>query len=133
VDDLSTELPSGQTLTFDRNSSKTVLDSAGRVATLAYDQVPWAGWYNTGAARWEPVMFMDNAATNLCLQSENFGATWSAIGTPTRTAAAATCGDLALDRIGDDAGGTLEGYSQAVAFTGNAVKAISLFLKAGTS
>src|SRR5690606_9159454 len=75
VDDLSTELPSGQTLTFDRNSSKTVLDSAGRVATLAYDQVPWAGWYNTVAARWEPVMFMDNAATNLCLQSENFGAT----------------------------------------------------------
>jgi hypothetical protein len=37
------------------------------------------------------------STTNLCLQSSNFGTTWAAIGTPTRSAAADYCGDVALD------------------------------------
>lgn len=133
IDDLSLSAPTGQTLTFDRNSSRTVYDSAGRVTTLAYDQAPWSAVYNASEAVWEPVLAPHRAATNLCLQSENFGTTWSAIGTPTRTAAAAKCGDLSLDLLGDDAAGTLEGYSQVITFTGNAVKAVALFVKQGTS
>jgi hypothetical protein len=54
------------------------------------------------------------------------------IGTPTRTPAALTIGDLVLDLIGDDAAGTLEGYSQDIPFTGDALKAVSLVLAAGT-
>lgn len=133
IDDLSTDAPTGQTLAFDRNSGRTVLDSTGQVATLAYDQVPWSAAYNSTALVWEPVYEPMKATTNLCLRSEDFGTTWSAVGSPTRTAAGKTCGDLALDLIGDDASGALEGYTQVVTFTGNAVKAVSLFMAAGTS
>ena len=48
-------------------------------------------------------------------------------------AAAASCGDVVLDLLGDDAAGTLEGYSRTVALTGNTQKGVSVFLKAGTS
>lgn len=75
----------------------------------------------------------EGANTNLCLQSENFGTTWAAVGTPTRSAAALACGDLVLDLIGDDDGAALEGYTQTVTFTADAVKAVSGFFAAGTS
>lgn len=71
--------------------------------------------------------------TNVCLQSEDFGTTWVAVGTPTRSAAAKRCGDVVLDLIGDDDGAVLERYQQTIAFTGNAVKAISVFVAQGTS
>ena len=133
VDDLSTDLPTGQTLSLTRASGRTVYDASGRVQSIAHSQWPWSMQYNSTAAVWEPVLDLQPTTTNLCLQSENFGTTWAAVGTPTRTAAATTCGDLSLDLIGDDASGTLEGYTQTVTFTANAVKAVSLFLKAGTS
>lgn len=133
VDDLSGELPTGQTLALTRASSRTVFDAAGRVVTLAHSQMPWSMVYNATAAVWEPTLDTGDERTNQCLQSENFGTTWAAVGTPTRTATAAYCGDLALDLIGDDAAATLEGYTQTVTFTADATKAVSIFLKAGTS
>lgn len=133
VDDLSTSLVTGQTLTITRATGRTVFDATGRVVTLAHSQPPWSHVYNTEEATWEPTLDIQPYSVNLCLQSENFGTTWSAIGTPTRTAAAATCGDLSLDLIGDDAAGTLEGYSQTITFTGNGTKGLSIFKKAGTS
>lgn len=75
----------------------------------------------------------EQASTNLCLQSENFGTTWAAVGTPTRVAANDRCGTVVLDLIGDDSAAALEGYTQTVTFTGNAVKAVSIYIKAGTS
>ncbi len=78
-------------------------------------------------------LLLEGARTNLCLQSENLGTTWAAVGTPTRSAAAHTASGVTLDLIGDDAAGTLEGYTQTVTFTGNAVKAVSLFIKGDTS
>jgi hypothetical protein len=77
--------------------------------------------------------YPDVASVNLCLQSENFGTTWAGVGSPTRVAASDRCGSVVLDTIGDDAAGTLEGYSQAITFTADAVKAVSIFAKAGTS
>lgn len=133
VDDLSSTPITGQTLAFARASGRTVLDTQGRLATLVHSQFPWGGAYNSVEGLWEPVFDAQSGATNLCLQSENFGTTWVAVGTPTRTAAAKACGDLVLDLIGDDTAATLEGYSQVVGFTGNAVKALSLFMAAGTS
>lgn len=134
VDDLSTSLPTGQTLAFDRDSGRTVLDSAGRMVALARDQVPWSAWYNTTESTYEPVCeFMADSA-NYVLQSENFGTTWVAAGSPTRTAAARTCGVVSLDLIGDDAAGTLEGYTQAITPSGgNGTKGLSLFVAPGTS
>lgn len=75
----------------------------------------------------------EGAGTNLVLQSSNFGTTWTAIGTPTRSAAGAYCGDIALDLIGDDAAGVIEGYQQTVTFTGDGTKSFSFFVKQGTS
>jgi hypothetical protein len=75
----------------------------------------------------------EGARTNRCLQSENFGTTWAATGTPTRSAAAASRGDLTLDLIGDDDAGALELYAQSVTFVGDGVKALSFFIKKGTA
>lgn len=78
-------------------------------------------------------LLIEPSSVNLVLQSENFGTTWAAVQTPTRTAAAFSIGILDLDLLGDDSATLLEGYQQTVTFTGNAVKAVSLFMKKGTS
>lgn len=133
VDDLSPLLPTGQALTLARATGRTVVDSAGRVTTIAHSQWPWSAVYNSEDGVWEPALDVQNASTNKCPRSEDFGTGWTSIGTPTRVAAAAVCGDVVLDLLGDDAGGTLEGYSRTVALTGNTQKGVSVFLKAGTS
>lgn len=133
IDDSANELATGQSLTLTRATGRTVFDSTGRVATLAHSQMPWSAAYNAAAGIWEPVLDVGNSCVNKCLRSENFGTLWTAIGTPTRVAAAASIGDVALDLIGDDAAGTLEGYSQTIGFAGNGVKALSLFVKQDTS
>lgn len=73
------------------------------------------------------------AVTNLVLQSENFGTTWTAVGTPTRTAANTRCGDVVLDLIGDDDAGVLEGYTQPVTFTADVAKVLVVYIKQGTA
>lgn len=133
VDDLSSTLVTGQTLSLTRATDRTIYDSAGRVSTIVHSEFPWSSAYNGTTAQWEPTVDCQSPRTNLVLRSEDFSASWVAIGTPTRTAASATCGDVVLDLIGDDAAGTLEGYSQVVTFTSNATKVVSLFVKQGTS
>lgn len=76
---------------------------------------------------------LEKASDNECLQSEDFGTTWVASGTPTRSAAAHTASGVTLDLIGDDTAGAVELYSQTITFTGDAAKAISVFVKKGTS
>jgi len=80
-------------------------------------------------------LLLESSRTNLCLQSEDFGTTWAAIGTPTRSSSAATCGSLSLDLIGDDSGAVAEGYRQTwvtgVVATG--VNGFSVFVAAGTT
>lgn len=80
-------------------------------------------------------LLVEPASTNDCLQSENFGVTWAAVGTPTRSAGAKTCGTLSLDLIGDDAAGTLEGYTQNIGTIpgGNAIRPFSFHIAKGTS
>lgn len=133
VDDLSSTLPTGQALSLVRATTRTIIDSTGRVSTIAHSQYPWSAVYNSEASVWEPTLDLQAASANLCLRSEDFGSGWSSIGTPTRTAGAWTCGDLTLDLLGDDAAGTLEGYSRTVSLTGNTQKGVSVFMKAGTS
>lgn len=94
-------------------------------------------WTLNGGAKvnkWPVQGYSPNlAATNLCLQSENFGTTWVAVGTPTRSAAALRNGVVLLDLIGDDDGAGLEGYTQVVTYTADATKAFSLYFAQGTS
>lgn len=71
-------------------------------------------------------------SSNLVLQPENFGTTWSAVGSPTRSAGAHQR-NVSLDLLGDDSAAAVEGYSQPIVFAGNAVKAISLFVRVASS
>jgi hypothetical protein len=124
-------LNSGQTATFVRDTIAYGVDSAGLLHKIANYQ--WRTQRAGTASPYEAALLLEQARTNLCLRSEDFGTTWAAISTPTRTAAAKTCGDLVLDLIGDDSAGSLEGYSQVITFTGTAAKAIGIHLAAGTS
>lgn len=114
-------------LAHSRNSLATAWDSRGGLTQVLAHQ---ARLESFGGVAGRP---LEGAATNLCLRSENFGTTWAAIGTPTRVAAAKRVGMLVLDLLGDDAAGTLEGYSQVVTFTANAVKAVAVYMAQGTS
>lgn len=80
-------------------------------------------------------LLLEAARTNLCLQSEDFATTWTAIGTPTITTNAATCGTLSLDLIGDDSAAAGEGYYQSFAtgVVATGAAALSFFVKVGTS
>lgn len=134
VDDLSSTLATGQTLTLTRAGGRTAFDSTGRLLSLVHSQMPWSAVYNSTDGTWEPTLDVANAKTNVLLQSENLGTTWVAISTPTRTAAAKKCGDLSLDLVNDTSAAALQGYSQAVTPSGgNGTKGVSLFMAAGTS
>lgn len=123
-----------QGFTFTRATVATQLNAGGVYATQSSGKAA-TSWYDTDADRVPdtPAFVLSPARTNLCLQSENFGTTWSAANSPTRVAAAKTCGTVSLDLIGDDSAAALEGYTQTVTFTGNAVKSISIHLAQGSS
>jgi hypothetical protein len=115
--------------TFTRATTATTILSTGLMANVA-----------SGTARslYSPAgvylgYFAEGARTNLVLQAENFGTTWVAVGTPTRVAGSTTLGTLTMDTIGDDSAVALEGYTQVITFTADAVKAISVYVKQGTA
>jgi hypothetical protein len=128
------EAISGQAATFTRASVASVIGSDGVLHRVAHSQ-PRYQWFDLDGdgARETPCRLLEDTRTNLCLQSENFGTTWSAVGSPTRTAAAHTASGVSLDLIGDDAAGAVEYYGQNIAFTGNAAKAVSVRVRKGTS
>lgn len=123
----------GPAVSFTRaDTNHSRVDSSGLIdfmptGTLLRDYI-WNGsaFVVAGFSPWE-------ARTNICLQSEDFGTTWAAAGTPTRSAGSDSCGDVVLDLVGDDSALAIEGYTQTVTFTGNAVKSISFFFKKGTA
>ena len=116
--------------TFTRATAATTVLSTGLIGDVA-----------TGVARsrYDPASltyqgyFGEQSATNVCLQSEDFETTWAAIGSVTITGATDTCGVVSLSTLDDSSAAELQGVSQAITFTGNAVKSLSLFFKQGTS
>ncbi len=122
--------------TFSRADTATTYGADGQVLSaasgLARTIWPPSGNFPNQAIA-QPALLLEGASTNLVLQSENFGTTWTAQGTPTRSAAAKTCGTVVLDLLGDDDGAALEYYHQNITFTGNAVKCVSVFWHPGTS
>ena len=105
----------------------TVQTAASGVARTAHYILP------TGATTPIQTLLTEPQASNLCLQSEDFSLTWSAIGTPVLTAGTSTASGVSLSTVEDDDAAALEGYSQVITFTGNAVKVVSLYVKQGTS
>lgn len=78
-------------------------------------------------------LLVEEGRTNLCQRSEDFSTVWANVGTPTLSAGSTTAGILSLSLLGDDSGAALEGKTQTVTFTGDAVKAVSVFVKKGTA
>jgi len=62
--------------TVTRNTEARRFDSAGLVASVA-SGIPRLDYYTSGGVTGCPALLVEPAATNLCLQSENFGTTWS--------------------------------------------------------
>lgn len=114
--------------TFTRASTARYVDVNG-VSQTATTNVARDGHYIGGVR----TLLLEGARTNICLQSENFGTTWAASGTPTRSAAAHTAAGVTLDLIGDDDAAALEGYNQPITYTADGVKAISVHVKQDTS
>lgn len=92
-------------------------------------------WFDTDSDgfRETPGIRIAPARTNLVLQSENFGTTWTTSGAPTRSAAALSVGTVNLDLIGDTSGASADGYVQTITLTGSVAKAVSVFVAPGTS
>jgi len=117
-----------------RNSLGYYIDKNGVLKT-AGREVPRIQWEDTDGdgIRDTPFLLVGPRRTNLCLESEDLGTTWAAIGSPTRSAAAHTAAGVSLDLIGDDDASVAEGHSQVVAFAADGVQAVSVFVKEGTS
>ena len=62
--------------TVTRNTDARRFDSAGLVASVA-SGIPRLDYYTSGGVTGCPALLVEPAATNLALQSENFGTTWS--------------------------------------------------------
>lgn len=112
----------------DASTCATYVDANGAIRTVAANVIRDNHYLGGGRST-----LLEGTRVNRCLQSENFGTTWSAAGTPTRSAGAATLGDLSLDLIGDDSAVAIEGYQQSIVFSGDGVKAVSVFFAQGTS
>lgn len=78
-------------------------------------------------------LIVERATTNRIWRSSDFSATWAATNAPTRVAAAARAGDVALDLIGDNSAVNSSYYTQQVFFVGNGTKVVSLYVKKGTA
>ena len=101
--------------------------TSGTLRDSHYVRNPVTGTY-------ERATLLEKSSTNLVLRSEDFSnAAWTKAGPPAITSAAHTASGITLDAIGDDDATAVEGVTQDITFTGNAVKAISIFVKAGSS
>ncbi len=119
---------SGATPTFTRATAAWTNLSDGTIGLVASGN-PRSTYSPTGTYLG---YLAEGARTNVCQRGEDFTAVWTDVGTPT-VAAGTTIGALTLSTLGDDSAAALEGKIQTVTFTGDAVKAISLYVKQGTS
>lgn len=125
---------SGQAATFTRASIGSTIGTDGRLQIFAHSQPRWE-WYDLDGdgVKKTPFRVIEDTRTNLALQSENFGTTWAAQGTPTRVAGASGSAGFSFDLIGDDSASVREGYGQVITFTGNGVKVICAMIAQNTS
>lgn len=127
----------GREGTFTRASTKTAVDSNGRIYTVPSGMPAINHRYDatsTGITLWVPDgALFEVAGDNVVLQSENFGTTWTVQNTPTRTAQAKRCGTVYLDLIGDDSAVLLEGYTQPINFGSDGSATFSFLIAEGTS
>ena len=122
--------PFGDIITFTRASTATYFDSAGVLQSAAIDAPRFDYNPSTLAARG---LLIEEARTNLLLQSEDFSTTWTTSASPTITTntTVAPDGTTTADTITSTS--TSSYVAQIVTFTGDGTKTYSIFIKAGTS
>ena len=109
--------------TVTRNTEARRFDSAGLVASVA-SGIPRLDYYTSGGTAGCPALLVEPAATNLCLQSENFSTTWS----PTNTVVS---GNVAGTT--DPAGGNTADQIFETAASGNHFLAQTMTIVSGTT
>ena len=113
--------------TVDRNSTKYVLGSGGTIVSYPTDE-PAIEFNADGTYKG---LLVEPAATNLCLQSEDFGTTWSAGGvTVTADDITSPSGVANADRLTST---TYTRISQNITTTVSTNYAVSIYVKEGTS
>lgn len=116
-------------LTVDRDFTKRVLGSAGTLVSYGTDE-PAFEFNADGSYRG---LLIEPAATNLCLQSEDFGTTWTGVSGLDTDATTAPDGTSTADRIKGDGlgGGDTQLYrNQTITVTAEATYTASVFAKA---
>lgn len=122
--------PSSMLATYSRGSVARRVGRDGVVTSQASGELRDRHFVSSYATR---TALVEMSRSNVCLQSENFGTTWTTVGSPTRSAAAHTASGITLDLLGDDDAAAAEAYAQSVVFTGDAAKCISIFIKQGSA
>jgi hypothetical protein len=118
-----------------RASSATYYDANGVIQTAAIDEARTAAYLPDGNGNFVSAgpLLLEDAGTNLLLQSEDFSTTWiTASATVTANSDVAPDGTTTADTI--TASSSIIGrVQQQITFTGDGEKAISVWLKAGTA
>lgn len=116
-------------ITFTRSTTATFVGSNGLIQSAAINAPRFD--YNPGTLA-AIGLLIEEARTNLMLQSEDFATTWASVGaTITTNTTVAPDGATTGDTI---AASTTASYvRQAVTFTGDGSKSYSVFVKAGTA
>lgn len=115
--------------TFTRASTAWTVLSDGTIGAVASGS-PRSYYSPTGTYLG---FLSEQESTNLVLESQAFGAAWTAVGTPPVTNGTTTLGELSLATLGDDDATTTEGVLQAITFTGDTQKGVAVYVKKGTS
>ena len=116
--------------TVDRNSTKYVLGSGGTIISYATDE-PAFEFNADGSYKG---LLVEPAATNICLQSEDFGTTWlTANATITTNDTTAPDGTTTADTVNEGATTGVHELVQFVSGYGSSgAETASVYLKAGT-
>ena len=115
--------------TVDRNSTKYVLGSGGTIISYATDEPAFE--FNTDGSY--KGLLVEPAATNICLQSEDFSTTWLEVNaTITTNDTTAPDGNSTADKLNDDGGGGTGEVVvyQTITVAANTKYTASVFLKA---
>lgn len=131
--DRSLDALSGQVATFVRATiGGATIGANGGVAQTAHSQPQWESVLDPVLGTHRLGLLLNPPRTNRVLRSEDFSATWSDVGLPT-VAIGRTLGDLTLTTLGDDAAGALEGKTQVITLSGNATKAVGVYVAKGAA
>ena len=124
----------GESPTFSRASAGgAVVGANGALRIPVHSQPRWAMADLDGdGVRETPGLVIEGQRTNLITYSEALDS-WSKTGTPVVTENALLLGAVGLALVSDDDGAALERVNISPAFTANAVKALRLLVKAGSS